>query len=114
MKIATRLFAVLPLLVFSAGAPAGAPRAATTANGSNTIAIDNFTFQAATLTVTAGTQVTWVNHDDVPHKIVSTDKKVSSPVLDTDGRFSYTFTTRGTYEYFCSIHPMMKGKVTVK
>ncbi len=80
-----------------------------------TIGIENFTFKADALTVAAGTEVTWVNHDDVPHKIVSTDKKFpSSPVLDTDGRFSYTFTRPGTYAYYCSIHPTMTGKVVVK
>ncbi len=80
----------------------------------NTITVDNFSFNAPVLTVSAGTTVTWVNQDDVPHKIVSTDKKFSSPVLDTGGRFSHTFTAPGTYEYFCSIHPTMTGKVVVK
>ena len=102
------------LFLFAASDPSRAQtRSAKTGSESNTISIDNFTFDAATVTVRAGTQVTWVNHDDVPHKVVSTEKKFSSPVLDTDGRFSYTFTTPGTYEYFCSIHPMMKGKVIV-
>ncbi len=97
----------------SAGFVAG--QSATKASTStNTITIDNFSFNAQTLTVPAGTQVTWINRDDVPHKIVSTDKKISSPVLDTDGRFSYTFTAAGTYEYYCSIHPTMVGKVIVK
>ncbi len=94
-------------------ASAGA-HAQKTAQPKNTITVDNFSFNAAVLTVSAGTTVTWVNRDDVPHKIVSTDKKFSSPVLDTDGRFSYTFTAPGTYEYFCSIHPTMVGKVVVK
>ncbi len=88
--------------------------AAAMAAAAPTISIDNFSFNAAVLTVTAGTPVTWINHDDVPHKVVSTDKTFASPVLDTDGRFTYTFTAPGTYEYFCSIHPMMKGKVVVK
>ncbi len=102
------------LLVLLIGAPVptgasgpGTPRKATE------VRIDNFSFDAQTVTVPAGTQVTWVNHDDVPHKIVSTDKKIVSPVLDTDGRYSYTFTTPGTYAYYCSIHPMMTGKVVV-
>jgi plastocyanin len=103
------------LFLFTASDPSRAQaRSASAGSESNTISIDNFTFDAATVTVAAGTQVTWVNHDDVPHKIVSTEKRFSSAVLDTDGRFSYTFTTPGTYEYFCSIHPMMKGKVIVR
>jgi amicyanin len=103
---------------FALAALAAVPLASASGTGGaaapTTISIDNFSFKEQTVTVTAGTPVTWVNHDDVPHKIVSTDKAFSSPVLDTDGRYSYTFSTKGTYEYFCSLHPMMKGKVVVK
>jgi plastocyanin len=79
-----------------------------------TIAIDNFSFTPREITVAAGTTITWVNHDDVPHTVVSTDKKFRSKALDTDDRFSFTFTDAGTYAYFCSVHPMMTGKVIVK
>ena len=78
------------------------------------VTIDNFSFTPAILTVPAGTQVTWINHDDVPHTVVSTGGRFRSGALDTDGRFSYTFTTRGTYAYFCSVHPMMTAKVIVR
>ncbi len=105
---------VAAMLAVQMAAAQSRPPAQAADAAANTIAIDNFTFQASTLAVRAGTRVTWVNHDDVPHKIVSTGKKFVSPVLDTDGRFSYTFTTPGTYEYFCSIHPMMKGTVIVQ
>ncbi len=109
------LFAALVALFLSAGPLPNEQRPAVqAASRANTISIDNFSFNAPTLTVSAGSQVTWINHDDVPHKVVSTDKKFASPVLDTDGRFTHTFTTPGTYEYFCSIHPTMKGKVVVK
>ena len=65
--------------------------------------------------MTAGTTVTWVNEDDTPHTVVSDDRKTfRSKPLDTDDRFSFTFTTPGTYGYFCSIHPHMTGKVVVK
>lgn len=76
--------------------------------------IDNFSFMPATLTVPVGTKVTWVNRDDVPHNVISVDKKFASPVLDTDDEFSYNFTDAGTYEYYCSIHPKMTGKVVVQ
>jgi plastocyanin len=80
-----------------------------------TVTIDNFTFGPATITVPVGTTVTWVNQDDIPHTVVSDDKKTfRSKVLDTDDRFSFTFTTPGSYGYFCSIHPHMTGKVVVK
>lgn len=77
--------------------------------------IDNFSFTPATLTVPAGTKVTWTNKDDVPHTVVSTNNAFThSPALDTDDSFSYTFTKIGTYEYYCSVHPKMLGKVVVQ
>ena len=78
------------------------------------VIIDNFTFMAATLTVPVGTKVTWINHDDIPHTVVSTDNRFKSPALDTNERFSYRFTAPGTYSYFCSIHPKMVAKVIVR
>jgi amicyanin len=66
------------------------------------------------MTVKAGTVVTWTNHDDIPHNVVSTEKKFSSPVLDTDQAFSFRFTEPGSYPYFCRIHPMMTGTVVVE
>jgi plastocyanin len=79
------------------------------------VKIDNFSFGPAALTVPVGTTVTWTNRDDIPHTVVSTDdpKTFKSKVLDTDEKFSYTFSKPGTYSYFCSIHPKMTGKVIV-
>ena len=78
------------------------------------VTIDNFSFMPATLTVPAGTTVTWVNRDDVPHTVASDDKKFRSQALDTDEKFSHTFSDAGTYAYYCSVHPKMTGKVIVK
>jgi plastocyanin len=80
------------------------------------VKIDNFSFGPATLTVPVGTTVTWTNRDDIPHTVVSTDdpKIFKSKVLDTDEKFSFTFSKAGTYPYFCSIHPKMTGKVVVQ
>lgn len=89
-------------------------RAASPSGASNEIKIDNFSFTPATVTVAAGTTVTWTNGDDVPHTVVSDDKVFKSKVLDTDEKFSYTFTKPGTYPYFCSIHPKMTAKVVVQ
>jgi plastocyanin len=89
-------------------------RAAEDKSAAANIAIDNFSFTPREITVTAGTTVTWVNHDDVPHTVVSTDKKFRSKALDTDDQFSFTFNDPGTYAYFCSVHPMMTGKVIIK
>ncbi len=75
-----------------------------------------FTFGPAALTVPVGTTVTWINKDDIPHTVVSTDdpKAFKSKVLDTDEKFSFTFSKPGTFPYFCSIHPKMTGKVIVQ
>ncbi|HEX6534814.1 MAG TPA: metallophosphoesterase [Gemmatimonadaceae bacterium] len=93
---------------------ARAPKASAPAVA-NEVAIDNFTFAPPALAVAAGTRVTWVNRDDVPHQIVSTDRRfASSPVLDTTERYSCAFAAPGTYRYFCSIHPRMTGTITVR
>jgi plastocyanin len=78
------------------------------------VKIDNFSFAPQTLTVAVGATVTWVNRDDIPHTVVSTDGVFKSKVRDTDEKFSYTFTKAGTYSYFCSVHPKMTGKVVVQ
>jgi plastocyanin len=78
------------------------------------VTIDNFSFAPQTLTVPAGSTVTWTNHDDIPHTVVSTDGVFKSKVRDTDEKFSYTFTKPGTYPYFCSVHPKMTGQIVVK
>jgi plastocyanin len=78
------------------------------------VKIDNFSFGPAAITVAVGTTVTWINRDDIPHTVVSTEKVFKSKVLDTDEKFSYTFAKPGEYPYFCSIHPKMTGKVVVQ
>ena len=108
------------VLVAAAGWVAGngthlfAAAAAPAANGPVEVKIDNFSFGPAELTVAAGTTVTWTNRDDIPHTVVSTDKMFKSRVLDTDEKFSFTFSKAGTFPYSCSIHPKMTGKVVVR
>jgi plastocyanin len=82
--------------------------------GAVEVNIDNFSFGPERITVPAGTTVTWTNRDDIPHTVVSDDKLFKSRVLDTDEKFSYTFSRPGTYAYFCSVHPKMTGKVVVQ
>lgn len=79
-----------------------------------TITIDNFTFAPEELNISAGTTVTWINHDDIPHSVVENNKAFRSKALDTDDSYSFTFTTAGTFRYFCGLHPHMVGKVVVK
>jgi len=83
------------------------------AAASATVKIENFTFNPAAVTVKVGATVTWVNGDDIPHTVVAKDKSFKSTVLDTGDRFSFTFTKPGQFEYFCSLHPQMTGRVMV-
>jgi plastocyanin len=78
------------------------------------IQIDNFHYTPPSLVVAPGTTVTWTNADDSPHTVREKDGKFKSAALDTDDTFSQTFTAPGEYEYFCSIHPYMTGKIVVK
>lgn len=89
-------------------------RAAETPAAAVNVTIDNFSFMPKEITVAKGTTVTWINHDDVPHTVVNAAKVFRSKALDTDEQFSFTFTEAGTYSYFCSVHPVMSGKVIVK
>jgi len=104
------LIAMLLLLVGSPTVKANdQPSAANVA-----VKIDNFVFGPQAITVPVGTTVTWTNSDDIPHTAVSTDGVFKSKVMDTDEKFSYTFTKAGTYPYYCSVHPKMTGQVVVK
>ena len=78
-----------------------------------TVTIDNFTFSPNELTVKVGDTVTWTNHDDIPHTVVSAGK-FRSKAMDTDNTFSFTFTSAGDYKYFCSLHPHMTGTIKVE
>ena len=79
------------------------------------LSIHNFTFTPQTLTVKAGTKVTWINKDDIPHGIASSNNAFKkSGALDTDDSYSFTFTTPGTYQYFCYLHPNMVGSIVVE
>lgn len=77
------------------------------------VTIDNFTFTPAELKVKVGDTVTWTNHDDIPHTVVSAGK-FRAKTMDTDGTFSFTFTAAGDYKYFCSLHPHMTGMIKVE
>src|ERR1700761_2893638 len=107
--LATPVIATLLLFAGSPNVKASNQPAANAA-----VKIDNFVFGPQTLTVPVGTTVTWTNSDDIPHTSVSTDGVFKSKVLDTDEKFSYTFTKAGTYPYYCTIHPKMTGTVVVQ
>ncbi|HXO33435.1 MAG TPA: cupredoxin family copper-binding protein [Candidatus Acidoferrales bacterium] len=82
--------------------------------GSTEVKIDNFAFTPGVITVKAGTQVTWINHDDIPHTVDSTEGKFKSAALDTEDKFQFRFTEPGEYPFFCRMHPKMTGKIIVQ
>lgn len=111
---------LLALLVGTARAPAVQPKpadqlekVATSAAGPQ-VTIENFAFNPATLTVPVGTTVTWINRDDEPHTVTSSENMFTSPGLDSDETFSYEFSIPGTYAYHCKLHPHMTGTIIVK
>ena len=104
---------MIAILLLSAGSSrVTATDQPSAANGA--VKIDNFAFGPQAITVPVGTTVTWTNNDDIPHTAVSIDGVFKSKVMDTDEKFSYTFTNAGTYPYYCTIHPKMTGQVVVK
>ena len=116
-RIALLLGAVGVTALLAAGAPeltAAGEAVVAAAASPATVKIDNFAFTPATLTVTAGTTVTWKNDDDSPHRIGDKDGTFKSAALDTDDTFSPTFGAPGEYPYICTIHPYMAGKIIVK
>jgi amicyanin len=81
--------------------------------GGTAVSISDFKFNPATLTVPVGTTVTWTNQDEEPHTLAAKDGSFHSPGIDTHGTYSFTFSTPGSYDYICSIHPFMTGTVVV-
>ena len=91
----------------TAASPTGAPVATSIVN------ITNFAFSPATVTVKAGTTVTWTNKDEEAHTVTASDKAFGSPPLDAGQTYSHTFTAPGSYAYLCTIHPFMTATVVV-
>jgi plastocyanin len=77
------------------------------------VSIDGFAFAPVTLTVPVGTTVTWTNRDEEPHTVAASDGSFHSPGMGTGATFAHTFPNAGTFDYVCSIHPMMRGTVVV-
>ena len=117
-RLALAGIAALGLLVLSVSLPAQAkaptPPVMVADVAGSKITIENYEFNPATLTVPAGTSVTWTNRDDDPHTVTSSENVFASPGLDIDETFSYTFSTPGTYTYHCNLHPHMTGTIVVK
>ena len=113
MRVAGLAMTVMIAVLLFAGSPSVAANDQPSAANAE-VKIDNFSFAPGTLTVAVGTTVTWTNRDDIPHTVVSTDGVFKSKVRDTDEKFSFTFSTAGTYPYYCSVHTKMTGKIVVQ
>lgn len=79
----------------------------------NAVSIQNFAFEPRSITVAAGTTVTWTNDDITPHTITAMDGSFDSGTVESGGTFSHTFTAGGTVAYRCDIHPNMTATVVV-
>ena len=100
----TLVFAALYLMPFSY------------VHAASTVSVKSYTFAPAAITIAAGNTVTWINQDDDPHtvKSVGPDTALKSPALDTNDKYSFTFTKPGVYKYFCTLHPHMQGEIIVQ
>jgi amicyanin len=107
------LFIAATLLAFASSFGFDLAMAADAASQTATVEIKDMKYEPKVLTVTAGTTVTWVNNDDMPHTVTDKNRVFRSAGLDIGDKFSYTFTTPGAFDYFCTIHPYMNGKVVV-
>lgn len=81
--------------------------------GTNEVWIQGMAFNPASITVAAGTTITWTNKDAVIHTVTSDTNLFDSGSIGTNGTYSRTFATAGTYSYHCTIHPTMTATVIV-
>jgi YVTN family beta-propeller protein len=84
------------------------------AGGDAAVSIANFAFAPTPLTVAVGATVTWRNDDGAPHALAFADGAKASDLLLPGQRFARTYAEAGTFDYVCSVHPYMTGKVTVR
>ncbi len=101
------LVAMLWMAALSVPAAADAP-------DPNRIVVKDFMFMPNSLTIKAGSSVTWANLDDEPHTVVSDAGLFRSGAMDTNESFSFKFDRPGTYHFTCSIHPRMVGTIVVQ
>ena len=101
------------IMLMDNNAAEASPAAGSSEEGA--VAITDFTYDSASVTVPVGGSVTWTNNDPAPHTATAQDRAVlQSGTLEQGASFTQTFTTAGTYEYFCEFHPNMKGTVIVQ
>jgi plastocyanin len=114
MKKINGLIRMFGILMISVTMFACSKNSSSTMNTPNSVSIKNFAFSVATLSISAGTQVTWTNNDATTHTVTADDGSFDSGNIAPGGSFSHTFSSMGTVNYHCQIHPMMKAAVAVK
>lgn len=111
-RIALPLAAVLTALLSGLIVTVSSTHAATPGQHVD-ISIAKFAYGPQDITVAPGTTVTWINHDEAPHTVTSTDKSFASKGMDTDDKYQHTFANEGDFAYICTVHPFMTGTVHV-
>jgi plastocyanin len=115
-RVSLRVLAFTVGAIMAAGTGSGLGQIVAKAATPEAVVIRDFSFTPATITVAPGTEVTWTNQDNEPHRVVNAadPKLFQSAALDTNDKYSFKFDKQGTYRYFCSIHPRMTGTIVVK
>jgi len=113
MSLRQLLLPYISALLLAALGPC-ASHAASAAEGSTIVMAKDFMFAPTSITVAAGSTVTWTNKDDEPHTVASEGGLFRSAALDTNESFSFRFDKPGTYRYICTIHPRMVGTIVVR
>jgi plastocyanin len=93
---------------------AGTTTASTAPSDDSTVTIDDFAFGPGSMSVAAGTTVTWTNEDSAPHTVTADDDSWTSETLATGDSFTHTFDAAGTVAYHCALHPRMTASVVVE
>ena len=103
----------LAALALVAGAQGAAAQTAATVAIADGLQITSYQFGPDTTQINVGDNVSWTNTGRQIHTISSADGVLNSGAINPGETFSFTFTTPGTYAYFCAPHPWMKGTITV-
>jgi len=114
LLVVALLIVALPLAgCAGSGSTADTTAAETTAGAKNEITIESNSFKPDSLTIKAGDTVTWINKDGYSHTVASKNGEFDSGNMAGGAKFSFTFDKEGTYDYICSIHTFMTGKIVV-
>lgn len=99
----------------ASGGGSASTSAAPAARGAVSIDIADFEFDPISVTVKAGSKITWINHDTAPHTATASgDGGFDTGTLKRNDKKTLKFTKAGTYAYICQFHAFMKATVIVR